>query len=232
MAEAATAGTAASPQLARALESPFASESSQETPPHARRGRPKGTAKNSKTPTQGAIKRSNTPTHAEAGTEAEPAKAAAPAAAASRPRARRKNGSKQSAADGATPEPEVAANMEAAGEAAGGTDDKLKSDLAADAAARLDMARKASTGEGSRLERPAADSDDTSLSQLDSRQAESKQDAGVTDEGGKVLNGTRVFNPVSTASKPPHRLSKVTGTLISMFTPPEIVHPDQSWVSC
>ena len=243
MAEAAAGATAASPQLARALESPFASESSQETPPHAKRGRPKGPAKNSKKPTRGATQTRKTPTHAEAGTEGEPAKAAAPAAAASSKRGRRKNGAKHLAADGATPEPEVAANREAVGEAAGGTDDKVRREreaelvanmeaaggtddkgrghLAADAVARLDMARRASTGEGSRLERPAGDSDETSLSsiaqaamqrQLDSRQAESKPDQGVTDAGGKVLNGSRVFNPVSTASKPPHRLSKVTGT--------------------
>lgn len=221
MAEAAAGATAASPQLARALESPFASESSQETPPHAKRGRPKGPAKNSKKPTRGATQTRKTPTHAEARTEGEPAKAAAPAAAASSKRARRKNGAKHPAADGAIPEPEVAANREAVGEAAGGTDDKGRGHLAADAVARLDMARRASTGEGSRLERPAADSDDTSLSsiaqaamqrQLDGRQAESKPEQGVTDAGGKVLNGSRVFNPVSTASKPPHRLSKVTGT--------------------
>ena len=224
-------------------------------PRHAKWGRGKGAPKNSRTPTQGPAKNKKTLTHAEAGTEGEPAKAAAPAAAASSKRARRKNGPKHPAADGAIPEPaggtddkvrrereaEVAANMEAVGEAAGGTDDKPKREMAADAVARLDMARRASTGEGSRLERPAADCDDTSLSsiaqaaiqrQLDSCQAESKQDQGVTDAGGKVLNGTRVFNPVSTASKPPHRLSKVTGTHISMFTPPEDLHPDQWLVSC
>ena len=198
------------------MESPFASESSQETPPHAKRGRPKVGAKN--------IKTANL---AEAGTEAEPAKAAAPAAATSSARARSRNSGKHMAAD-ATPEPEAAANMEAAQEVADGNDDNMEADGAADTAARLEMARKVSTGDGSRLERPAADSDETSLSsiaqavserQLDSRQAESKQDTGVSNEGGAALDGTRVFNPVSTATKPPHRLSKVTGTFYVHPTP-------------
>ena len=129
-----------------------------------------------------------------------------------------------------TAEPEMAANMEAAQEAAGGHDDNMEADGTADTAARLEMARKASTGDGSRLERPAADSDETSLSsiaqavlqrQLASRQAESKQDAGVIHKGGTVLNGTRAFNPVSIAIKAPHRLSKVTGTYLH-------VHPTQT----
>lgn len=211
------AGTAPSPpQLTRALESPFAGESSQDTPPQAKRGRPKGSTKKSKTANS-----------SEAGTEAEPAKAAAPSAAASTAKARKRNGVKHTKAE-ATLEPEVAASMEAAEEAADG-DDYTEADGEGDAAARLDMARKASTGDGSRLERPAADSDDTSfnsiaqagtLAQLDSCQAESKQDAGVTNEGGTMMNGSRVFNPtVCAAGKPPHRLSKVTGT----YSPS---HPD------
>lgn len=225
VAEAATNGTAnvaaSSPQLARALESPFASESSQETPPHAKRGRPKGPAKKSKT-------FNHAKTGPKAGSEGEIAKAAAPAAATLSARASKRNGGKHTAED-ATPEPEVAANMQAAEEAAGGNDDTVEADGAVETTARLEMARKASTGDGSRLERPAADSDDTSLSniaqgamlrQLDSRQAESKQDAGVTNEGGTALNGTRVFNPGSTATKAPHRLSKVTGTSFHVHPTP------------
>ena len=208
------------------MESPFASESSQETPPQAKRGRLKGPAKKSKMVNHAEV---GTKAGADADTEGETAKAAAPAAATSSARARRRNGGKHTAAD-ATPETETAANMKAAEEAAGGNDDNTEADGAADTAARLDMARKASTGDGSRLERPAADSDDTGLSsiaqgvmqrQLDSRQAESKQDAGVASEGGAALNGTRVFNPVSTATRPPHRLSKVTGTYYHVHPIPD-----------
>ena len=208
------------------MESPFASESSQETPPQAKRGRLKGPAKKSKMVNHAEVR---TEAGAEAGTEGETAKAAAPAAATSSVRARRRSGGEHTA-EGATPEPEAAANMEAAEEAAGGNDDNMGADGAAATAARLEMARKASTGDGSRLERPAADSDDTGLSsiaqgamqrQLDSPQAESKQDAGGLSEGGTALNGTRVFNPVSTATKPPHRLSKVTGTYFHVHPMPD-----------
>ena len=212
---------ASSPQLARALQSPFASESSQETRPQAKTGRVKGPAKKSKTAS-----------HAEGGTEGvavgEKDKATAPAAT-SGARAREGNGGKDSMG-GAAPKSEAAASMIAAEEAAGGNDDNMKADETDDMGARLEMARKASTGDGSRLERPAVDSDDTSLSsiaqggvqrQLDLRQAESKQDAGVISEGGTALNGTRVFNPVSTATKPPHRLSKVTGTYLHVHPTPD-----------
>ncbi|KAL3155661.1 hypothetical protein ABBQ32_012692 [Trebouxia sp. C0010 RCD-2024] len=194
---------ASSPQLAIALESPFASETSQEAPPKPKRGRPKGSFKKKKAP---------------AGSEAEPAKATNPTTAASKAKPRRRNSRKNTKTDAAV-EPGAAVNQETAEEAGG--NDYAEADTAADAAARLEMARKASTGDGSRLERPpVADSGDTGLSsvqagthpqadpQPDPRQADSRQDAA---EGPRVQHGARVFNPVSTSSKPPHRLSKVTG---------------------
>lgn len=207
------AAAASSPQLATAIESPFASETSQEAPPKPKRGRPKGSSKKSKAP---------------GGSEAEPAKAKDPAAAASKTsKPKRRNRRKNTETD-ATVEPGVAVNQEAAEEAAGGND-YAEADSAADAAARLEMARKASTGDGSRLERPpVADFGDTGLSsvqagthpqadpQADPRQADSRQDAV---EAAPVQHGARVFNPVSTATKPPHRLSKVTGRTAPKFTP-------------
>ena len=193
------------------MESPFASESSQETLPEAKRGRPKGVS----------IKR-KTAAASKADKNGDQSKAAALAAAASNARSRRGKGSTHAQTD-ATPEPEVAANMESGGEAADGVenpeaDGKVGGD--AGAAAKLDMARKASTGDGSRLERSAAGSDDSNLNsvahsehqaQIDS-QVESRQNGDLPTEEAIMLNGTRVFNPVSASSKAPHRLSKVTGT--------------------
>ena len=200
-----TAPTASSPHFARAMESPFASESSQETPPEAKRGRPKGVTRKKKVSTM-----------PEAHTDGDTPKAAAPAVAAPNAKGRRRNGPTHAQTD-ATPEPEVAANMESEEDAADGAD-KTEADGEADVEAGLDMARKASTGDGSRLERPAAASDDSNLNsvvqsghqaQTDS-QVESRQT--LADQGAMVFHGTRVFNPISTASKAPHRLSKVTGT--------------------
>ncbi len=123
-------------------------------------------------------------------------------------------------------------NKEAAGEA--------KDEAAA--AARLDMARKASTGDGSRLVRPDADSNDgtfdsAAASDMEVQQhnnadtgehlqqqlpEEEEEFAGVVKgEGGVdgelLSNGVRVFNPVAPMTKPPHRLSRVTGGTCSCF---------------
>ena len=98
------------------------------------------------------------------------------------------------------------------------------------------MARKASTGDGSRLERPNADSNDGTfdsavasgmeVQQHDDAdtgdhlqqqlQEEEEEFAGVVRgkggvEGELLSNGVRVFNPVAPMTKPPHRLSRVTG---------------------
>lgn len=207
---------AALPQLATVLESPFASESSQDKPSKPKRGRPKGSSNKSKTANA---------------SEAEPAKALAPAAVGSKAKPERKKRGKNTQADDAQ-EAELAADLEAAGEAAG-ANDKAEAEGAAGAAARLEMARKASTGDGSRLERPpAVDSEDTGLSSVQaanhphphpqpgSPQAGPRQDAGLVNEGAAMLNGSRVFNPVSTATKPPHRLSKVTGNTAAVHCPP------------
>ena len=122
---------------------------------------------------------------------------------------------------------EAEAEGEAAGEAEG------EADAEADAAARLDMARKASTGDGSRLERPHADSNDDTINSaaasgmevqqhgsriVDShfqQQPEEGEDLPAAQQhdvdGEAASNGVRVFNPVAPVSKPPHRLSRVTG---------------------
>lgn len=98
------------------------------------------------------------------------------------------------------------------------------------------MARKASTGDGSRLERPTADSNDgifdnaaasgMEVHQHDNADAgnhlqqhlpeEEEEFAGVVrgedgTEGELLVNGVRVFNPVAPMTRPPHRLSRVTG---------------------
>ena len=97
------------------------------------------------------------------------------------------------------------------------------------------MARKASTGDGSRLVRPNADSNDGTFdsaaaldlevqqhnnadngAHLQQQLPEEEEFAGVVrGEGGVdgelLSNGIRVFNPVAPMTKPPHRLSRVTG---------------------
>ncbi len=104
------------------------------------------------------------------------------------------------------------------------------------------MARKASTGDGSRLVRPNADSNDGTLDsaaasgpevqQHDSADTgehlqqhlleEEEEFAGVVKgeggaEGELLSNGIRVFNPVAPMTKPPHRLSRVTGGPCNCF---------------
>ena len=195
------AATAASPLASKAMESPFASETSQETPSQAKRGRRK------------AIRKLTAPeAHAEAGAPS----TTAPLAVAPSARARSRTDSMLAQAD-ATPEPEVGANMES-GEGAADAGDTWGL-----AAARLDMARKASTGDGSRLER-RADSDDSNLrsvaqseqqAQAGSSRAEADVHGVMPSYGVQALQGPRAVPSASTASKPPHRLSKVTGMLAS-----------------
>jgi len=135
-------------------------------------------------------------------------------------------------------------NKEAAGEAKdeAGDEGDGEADEEAAAAARLDMARKASTGDGSRLVRPDADSNDgtfdsAAASDMEVQQhnnadtgehlqqqlpEEEEEFAGVVKgEGGVdgelLSNGVRVFNPVAPMTKPPHRLSRVTGGTCSCF---------------
>lgn len=135
-------------------------------------------------------------------------------------------------------------NKEAAGEAKdeAGDEGDGEADEEAAAAARLDMARKASTGDGSRLVRPDADSNDgtfdsamvsgmevqqhTNASAGDHLQQqlpeEEEEFAGVVRgeggaEGELLSNGVRVFNPVAPMTKPPHRLSRVTGGPCNAF---------------
>lgn len=208
--------------------SPFADGSSEEGPPKRKRGRPPGTPNKPKTT----------------------AKLAAATAAGTRSVAtaqpkRRSRKSKQTAASVAA---ETSASKEAGAAAAAGPDREAEGEADAEAgevggegaaAARLDMARKASTGDGSRLERPPADSNEGTLDspaasglevqqhdvranehQLQ-RQAsvqEEEQFGGLVQgeggaEGELLLNGVRVFNPVAPVTKPPHRLSRVTGGL-------------------
>ena len=104
------------------------------------------------------------------------------------------------------------------------------------------MARKASTGDGSRLVRPNADSNDgtfdsATASGLEVQQhdntdtvahlqqqlpEEEEEFAGVVRgkgglDGELLSNGIRVFNPVAPMTKPPHRLSRVTGGPCNCF---------------
>lgn len=208
--------------------SPFADGSFEESPSKRKRGRPPGTPNKPKTTAKSAA-----------------ATAAGTGNVATVKPKRRSRKAKQTEGSMAA---ETSASKEAEANAVTGPDKEAEGEADAEAdevddeaaaAARLDMARKASTGDGSRLERPPAESNEGTLDspaasglevqQHDvranehhlQRQAsvqEEEQFAGVVQgeggaEGELLLNGVRVFNPVAPITKPPHRLSRVTGGL-------------------
>ena len=194
-------------QPATALASPFADESSQETPPQRKKGR----------------------TRIAEQAQAE-AKAAAAAEAKGDSESEVKSGPTKPKRKGRKPkqaEARPAAAVEAAGEAV------AEDDHEAAAQARVDMARKASTGDGSRLERPISISNDDTLNSGAASGLELQQhstsdiDLGaeqqLAQEVVEVVHNkpdpdrktasdkSRVFNPVMPVTRPPHRLSRVTG---------------------
>ncbi|KAL0022420.1 hypothetical protein WJX77_010601 [Trebouxia sp. C0004] len=207
-------------QLAKAPASPFAEESSQEGAPKRRRGRPAGVTKKPKAEAKSAA-------GDETNADADVKSGSKPEGKGRKPKQLHRTSEFE-----ATPNKEAAveAEEEAGKEAYGEADEE------AAAAARLDMARKASTGDGSRLERPNADSNDGTfdtaaasglqVQQLNNTDTgahlqrqlpeEEEEFAGVVRgegsvEGELLSNGVRVFNPVAPMTKPPHRLSRVTG---------------------
>ncbi|DBA68760.1 hypothetical protein WJX79_008804 [Trebouxia sp. C0005] len=211
-----------SPQLAKAPASPFADESSQEGAPKRSRGRPAGITKKPKAEAKPA-----------AG-DAVQTDAEAEARSGSKPKGRGRKPKQIDRRSKFNAAPDEGAAVEAKDEA--GNVACGEADEEAAAAARLDMARKASTGDGSRLERPTADSNDgifdnaaasgMEVHQHDNADAgnhlqqhlpeEEEEFAGVVrgedgTEGELLVNGVRVFNPVAPMTRPPHRLSRVTG---------------------
>lgn len=217
-----------SPQLAKAPASPFADESSQDGAPQRRRGRPAGVIKEPKAEAKSAAGGA-----VQINTDAEGKSGSKPKGRGRKPKQLGRR-SKSEAAP--SKEAAVEAEDEAGNEAYGEADEE------AAAAARLDMARKASTGDGSRLERPHADSNDGTLdsaaaSGMEVQQhdnadtgdhlqqqlpEEEEEFAGVVRgegsvEGELLSNGVRVFNPVAPMTKPPHRLSRVTGGPCNCF---------------
>ena len=204
-----------SAQPATALASPFADESSQETPPQRKKGRTR-TAEQAQA-------------EAKAAAAAE-AKGDSESEVKSGPTKPKRKGRKPKQAE-ARPAADAllgpAAAVEAAGEAV------AEDDHEAAAQARLDMARKASTGDGSRLERPNSNSNDDTLNSGAASGLELQQhstsgiglgaEQQLAQEVVEVVHNkpdtdrkatsdkSRVFNPVMPVTKPPHRLSRVTG---------------------
>ena len=205
-----------SAQPATALASPFADESSQETPPQRKKGRTRIAEEAQAEAKAAAAAEANGDSESEvkSGPTKPKRKGRKPKQAEARP-----------AADAALLGP--AAAVEAAGEAV------AEDDHEAAAQGRLDMARKASTGDGSRLERPNSNSNDDTLNSGAASGLELQQhstsgiDLGaeqqLVQEVVEVVHNkpdtdrkatsdkSRVFNPVMPVTKPPHRLSRVTG---------------------